>query len=151
MSSSIQPHPKILIVWLFLFVLPVAAIETSVLQVGAGPSGLVMALALRRNGVPVRLIDKETTSRLGQRGAGIMVRLPWRFDSVLGLNIKCHQPRSMELFSALGVGDEIMRRAIPAPQAIMYQMPGGVKQLAKFDMWPPAEPTPQRPFVRASL
>ncbi|KAJ6581423.1 FAD binding domain-containing protein [Mycena capillaripes] len=108
MSSFAQPNPKILIV-------------------GAGPSGLVMALALRRNGVPVRLIDKETTSRLGQRGAGIM-------------------PRSLELFSALGISDEIMRRAIPAPQAIMYQLPGGVKQLAKFDMWPPAQPTPQRPF-----
>ncbi|KAJ7115891.1 FAD binding domain-containing protein [Mycena epipterygia] len=98
-----------------------------ILVVGAGPSGLVMALALLRNGVPVRLIDKETTSRLGQRGAGIM-------------------PRSLELFHALGVGDEILRRAIPPPQAVMYAMPGGVEVISKFDMWPPAAPTPQRPF-----
>ncbi|KAJ7890609.1 hypothetical protein B0H14DRAFT_3105362 [Mycena olivaceomarginata] len=121
--SSARSHPKVLVV-------------------GAGPSGLVMALALLRNGVPVRLIDKEVghcscpilctdrykpISRLGQRGAGIM-------------------PRSLELFSALGVGDEILRRAIPAPQAVLYEMPEGVKMLSKFDMWPPVLPTPQRPF-----
>ncbi|KAJ7672692.1 FAD binding domain-containing protein [Mycena rosella] len=98
-----------------------------ILIVGAGPSGLVMALALLRNGVPVRLIDKEPTSRLGQRGAGIM-------------------PRSLELFHALGVGTEILRRATPAPQAVVYEMPRGVKVLSKFDMWPPVAPTPQRPF-----
>ncbi|KAF8216422.1 FAD binding domain-containing protein [Mycena galopus ATCC 62051] len=98
-----------------------------ILVVGAGPSGLVMSLALLRNGVPVRLIDQEPISRLGQRGAGIM-------------------PRSLELFNALGVGDQVLRRAIPAPQAVIYEMPGGVKVLSKFDMWPPTEPTPQRPF-----
>ncbi|KAJ7876816.1 FAD binding domain-containing protein [Mycena leptocephala] len=86
-----------------------------------------MALALLRNGVSVRLIDKEPAPRLGQRGAGIM-------------------PRSLELFNALGVGDKILRLAIPAPQAVVYEMPGGVKPLTKFDMWPPAEPTSQRPF-----
>ncbi|KAJ7449647.1 hypothetical protein FB451DRAFT_751370 [Mycena latifolia] len=98
-----------------------------ILVVGAGPSGLVMALALLRSGVQVRLIDKEPASRLGQRGAGIM-------------------PRSMELFHALGVGPEILRRAIPTPQAVVYEMPRGVKVLSKFDMWPLADPTPQRPF-----
>ncbi|KAJ6518726.1 FAD binding domain-containing protein [Mycena sanguinolenta] len=105
------------------------ASHPKVLVVGAGPSGLVMALALLRNGVPVRLIDQEPVSRLGQRGAGIM-------------------PRSLELFSALGagIGEEILRRAIPAPQAVIYQVPGGVEVLSKFDMWPPSEPTPQRPF-----
>ncbi|KAJ7155478.1 FAD binding domain-containing protein [Mycena crocata] len=101
--------------------------SAKILVVGAGPSGLVMALALLRNGVSVRLIEKEPASRLGQRGAGIM-------------------PRSLELFHALGVGDDILRRAIPPPQAVMYQMPGGVKVLSKFDMWPSVEPTPQRPF-----
>ncbi|KAJ7180600.1 FAD binding domain-containing protein [Mycena filopes] len=98
-----------------------------ILVVGAGPSGLVMALALVRNGVPVRLIDKEPTSRLGQRGAGIM-------------------PRSLELFAALGVGDEILRRAIPPPLAVLYQMPGGVEIESEFEMWPAIESTPQRPF-----
>lgn len=43
------------------------------LQVGAGPSGLILALTLRRNGIPVRVIEKTTEHRKGQRGAGIMV------------------------------------------------------------------------------
>ena len=43
------------------------------LQVGAGPSGLVLALSLRKNGIPVRIIDKEPLPRLGERGAGIHV------------------------------------------------------------------------------
>lgn len=43
-------------------------------QVGAGPAGLVAALTLRKNGIPVRIIEKEETVRnIGQRGAGIMV------------------------------------------------------------------------------
>jgi ribulose 1,5-bisphosphate synthetase/thiazole synthase len=42
-------------------------------QVGAGPSGLVLALTMRRNGIPVRIIEKTTEHRKGQRGAGIMV------------------------------------------------------------------------------
>ncbi|KAJ6621411.1 hypothetical protein B0H10DRAFT_2163200 [Mycena sp. CBHHK59/15] len=111
MNSPIHPPPRILII----------------LEVGAGPSGLVLALALCRNGVPVRLIDKEIKPRLGQRGAGIM-------------------PRSQELFNALGVGDEVSRCAIPPPPAVMYEMPGGVNVIHKFDMWPTSEPTPQRPF-----
>ncbi|KAJ7504459.1 FAD binding domain-containing protein [Mycena galericulata] len=99
-----------------------------ILVCGAGPSGLVMALALLRNpGIQVRLIDKESTSRLGQRGAGIM-------------------PRSLELFNALGVGDAILRRSIPTAQAVLYSMAGGKQVLAKFDMWPKSVPTPQRPF-----
>ncbi|KAJ7760490.1 FAD binding domain-containing protein [Mycena metata] len=98
-----------------------------ILVVGAGPSGLVMALSLVRNGCPVRLIDKEPTSRLGQRGAGIM-------------------PRSLELFNILGVGDEIIRRATPPPQAVLYKMPEGVKVDRAFEMWPAVKATPQRPF-----
>ena len=43
-------------------------------QVGAGPAGLVAALTLRKNGISVRIIEKEETVRnIGQRGAGIMV------------------------------------------------------------------------------
>ena len=49
---------------------------TITLQVGAGPAGLVLAISLLQNGVPVRVIEKQWTPRLGQRGAGIMVRLP---------------------------------------------------------------------------
>ncbi|KAF9235939.1 hypothetical protein BU15DRAFT_89358 [Melanogaster broomeanus] len=40
---------------------------TPVLVTGAGPSGLVAALALLRNGIPVRIITKETEHRIGQQ------------------------------------------------------------------------------------
>ncbi len=43
------------------------------IKVGAGPSGLVLALSLLQNGVSVRIIDKNPDIRAGQRGAGIMV------------------------------------------------------------------------------
>ncbi len=44
------------------------------MQSGAGPSGLVLALSLLQNGIPVRIIDKEFGPRLGERGAGVSVR-----------------------------------------------------------------------------
>jgi 2-polyprenyl-6-methoxyphenol hydroxylase-like FAD-dependent oxidoreductase len=43
--------------------------------VGAGPAGLVLALALSINGVTVRLVDREQTYRVGSKGAGIMVKI----------------------------------------------------------------------------
>ncbi|KAF9453538.1 hypothetical protein P691DRAFT_800166 [Macrolepiota fuliginosa MF-IS2] len=43
-----------------------------VLIVSGGPSGLVLAISLLQNGVPVRIIEKNASPRLGQRGAGIM-------------------------------------------------------------------------------
>jgi 2-polyprenyl-6-methoxyphenol hydroxylase-like FAD-dependent oxidoreductase len=43
-------------------------------QIGAGPTGLVAAIILAQNGVPVRIIDKVSQPALGQRGAGVMVK-----------------------------------------------------------------------------
>ena len=41
---------------------------------GAGPAGLVAALTLRKNGIPVRIIEREPFPRnVGQRGCGMMV------------------------------------------------------------------------------
>lgn len=38
--------------------------------------GLVLALTLVKNGVKVRIIEKEAGTHKGQRGTGIMVTLP---------------------------------------------------------------------------
>ncbi|KAL1696622.1 FAD binding domain-containing protein [Schizophyllum commune] len=99
-----------------------------VLVVGAGPSGLVAALTLLRNGVPVRIIDKADRHRIGQRGAGIM-------------------PRSLELFHQIGVADEITKRAITTPVVKLYEMPEGRKALQTFEMSPVLEPTPSCPYM----
>ena len=42
-------------------------------QVGAGPTGLSLALALVKNGIPVRIINKAQTVHQEQRGLGIQV------------------------------------------------------------------------------
>ncbi|KAI5982021.1 FAD-binding monooxygenase [Pisolithus marmoratus] len=68
---------------------------TPVLVVGAGPTGLVAALTLARNNVPVRIIEKEPQHRRGQRGTGI-------------------QPRTFEVFHFLHV-PEIHERAAFLP------------------------------------
>ncbi|KIM74259.1 hypothetical protein PILCRDRAFT_828424 [Piloderma croceum F 1598] len=65
-----------------------------VLISGAGPSGLVLALALGKNGVDVRIIDKDPGPRLGERGAGV-------------------SPRSLELHKILGTFDDLNRAGGP--------------------------------------
>ncbi|TRM65347.1 FAD binding domain-containing protein [Schizophyllum amplum] len=99
-----------------------------VLVVGAGPSGLVAALTLLRNGVPVRIIDKAAEHRIGQRGAGIM-------------------PRSLELFHQIGVAHEITKRAITTPVVKLYEMPEGRKALRTFEMSPVLDATPSCPYM----
>ncbi|KAI0821141.1 monooxygenase [Irpex lacteus] len=99
-----------------------------VLIAGAGPSGLVLALTLAINGVPVRIIEKELSPGIGQRGAGI-------------------QPRSIELLRFLGVLPEILKRAIPCAEICEYKMPDGVEPEKKFNfLGDPWEPTPDIPY-----
>ncbi|PPQ90954.1 hypothetical protein CVT25_015680, partial [Psilocybe cyanescens] len=100
--------------------------------VGAGPSGLILALSLVRNGVPVRVIEKSTTNRLGQRGAGL-------------------SPRSLEIFESLGVVEEIIARAIDVPLFRAYKMPEGVEILREFATAPRLDPTPDRPYINFVL
>ncbi|KAG1856178.1 hypothetical protein C8R48DRAFT_718665 [Suillus tomentosus] len=49
------------------------SVHPPVLVVGAGPVGLVAALTLLQNGIPVRIIEKDHHPRIGQRGAGTWV------------------------------------------------------------------------------
>ncbi|KAF7356154.1 Pentachlorophenol 4-monooxygenase [Mycena venus] len=98
-----------------------------ILIAGAGPSGLILALALRRLGVPLKIIEKSPTPSTGQRGFGI-------------------QPRTQELFHALGVLDDINKRSIVLPPMRSYVSPEGVIPLKTFHLTPPMEPTPARPL-----
>ncbi|KZT20172.1 FAD-binding monooxygenase [Neolentinus lepideus HHB14362 ss-1] len=67
-----------------------------VFVVGAGPTGLVLALTLRQNGVPVRIIDKVAKPHVGSRGSGIM-------------------PRTLEVYNYLGVLPDVLKGAVPLP------------------------------------
>ncbi|KZT72192.1 monooxygenase [Daedalea quercina L-15889] len=103
-------------------------VDVPILIAGAGPAGLVLALALVQNGVKVRIVDKEPYYRPGQRGAGI-------------------QPRTMEIFNYLGVLDNIRAKAIVVPrERRVYKLPGGVEPLKTVNMLQYDEPTPSTPI-----
>ncbi|KAJ6518888.1 FAD binding domain-containing protein [Mycena sanguinolenta] len=102
-----------------------------ILIAGSGPSGLVLALALCRNGVDVRIIEKSPTPPRGSRGAGIM-------------------PRTQELFWALDVLDDVRKQATAIPPARTYALPDGIIPLKTFNMAPPLDPTPACPLVSNS-
>ncbi|EGN99607.1 hypothetical protein SERLA73DRAFT_179694 [Serpula lacrymans var. lacrymans S7.3] len=101
-----------------------------VLIAGAGPSALVAALTLLRNDIPVRIIEKETKFRLGQRGAGLF-------------------PRSLELFNFLDV-PEVDQRAKPLPFIRTYK-PGTLEPLNTFPMTPYQDPKPAFPYFNPRL
>ncbi|KAG1727592.1 FAD binding domain-containing protein [Suillus lakei] len=96
-----------------------------VLVVGAGPAGLVAALTLLQNGIPVRIIDKDPNPRMGQRGPGI-----W--------------PRSLELFNFLNV-PEVNDLGKPCPIIRSYK-PGTFELATESSMVPHTEPNPAIPF-----
>lgn len=52
------------------------------MEVGAGPSGLILALTLLMSGINVRIIDKDPEFHVGQRGVGIQVILHVGHDSL---------------------------------------------------------------------
>ncbi|KAL1707442.1 FAD binding domain-containing protein [Schizophyllum commune] len=98
-----------------------------VLIVGAGPSGLVAALALAQSGVSIRIIDKLTEPRVGQKGPAI-------------------QPRTLELYKLLGVLDDILKRARFAQPIVHYKLPGGTEVAREFNMFPWTYPTADCPY-----
>ncbi|EGO22060.1 hypothetical protein SERLADRAFT_416705 [Serpula lacrymans var. lacrymans S7.9] len=104
--------------------------NTPVLIAGAGPSGLVAALTLLKNGIAVRIIDKEPKHRIGQRGAAIA-------------------PRSLELYHFLGV-DEIEKNANPPPLVRTYR-PGGLEPLETLPIAVHVDPTPAYPYFNFAM
>ncbi|KAF8900711.1 FAD binding domain-containing protein [Gymnopilus junonius] len=72
-----------------------------ILIVGAGPSGLALALALLQNGIEVRIIDKLQSPQLGQRGAAI-------------------QPRALELYGLLGILPDMLSWAGPFQKIVFH-------------------------------
>ncbi|KIJ07231.1 hypothetical protein PAXINDRAFT_19571 [Paxillus involutus ATCC 200175] len=104
--------------------------QAPVLIVGSGPAGLVAALTLLRNGIQVRIIDKEPTYRRGQRGSGMT-------------------PRSLELFRLLDV-PEVERTAKPPFPLRVYQ-PGTLTPVKTFPLTPHMDPTPNFPYYNPRM
>jgi 2-polyprenyl-6-methoxyphenol hydroxylase-like FAD-dependent oxidoreductase len=78
--------------------------ESSALIVGAGPTGLTLALDLARRQIPLRIIDAAPKPFQGSRGKGI-------------------QPRTLEIFDDLGVIDAILKSGGPYPKMRVHVGP----------------------------
>ncbi|VDB91204.1 unnamed protein product [Peniophora sp. CBMAI 1063] len=104
--------------------------DADVLVVGAGPVGLVGALALAMNGVKVRIVEKLPVPAIGQRGAGM-------------------QPRTMETYRALGIVDEVKATGIVVPNVQTYDFEGNPKEVVPMMDW--GEKTPGVPKPEAWL
>lgn len=66
--------------------------ETEVLIVGAGPVGLMAAIELRRRGIDVVIVDKRDDVAPWAKAVGV-------------------QPRTLEIFDAIGVAHAALNRA----------------------------------------
>ncbi|KAJ7662083.1 FAD binding domain-containing protein [Mycena polygramma] len=101
----------------------------SVLIAGAGPSGLVLALVLLKNGVSVRIIDKELKHRVGSRGSGIM-------------------PRTLELYDILGILPDIQKEGQYLPSVARYG-PGQTEPTETFRLAEWVDSRPDMPHANA--
>ncbi|KAJ3722577.1 FAD binding domain-containing protein [Lentinula raphanica] len=119
---------------------------TSVLIVGAGPVGSVLALTLLKNGIPVRLIDK-TGPQVGQKGLGIQVCATTAQHASFSHTDQGIQPRSLEMHHFLGTLPDILSVAKRAPLCTIYKTPGGTEVLKTFEFEPHEEPTPDLPYL----
>jgi 2-polyprenyl-6-methoxyphenol hydroxylase-like FAD-dependent oxidoreductase len=75
--------------------------ETDVLIVGAGPTGLVLALWLDAQGVRVRIIDKAKTPGTASRALAV-------------------QARTLELYQQLGLHRDVLERGLRVESANMW-------------------------------
>jgi 2-polyprenyl-6-methoxyphenol hydroxylase-like FAD-dependent oxidoreductase len=76
-------------------------ISCEVLVVGAGPTGLTLAIELRRRGVDVLLIDA--------------LEAPQHWDRATVVH-----PRSLEVFEALGIAEEFLAAGVPVRAARLH-------------------------------
>ena len=97
--------------------------ETTVLIIGAGPTGLTLALELARRGISFRLIEAAATPSEGSRGKGI-------------------QPRTLEILDALGVIGPILAAGAPYPKLRIHLGPFSLRAGSMSSSRLPSEEVP---------
>src|SRR5579871_178630 len=75
--------------------------QSDVLIIGAGPTGLVLALWLTRLGVAVRIVDKTEAAGTTSRALAV-------------------QARTLELYRQLGLADEVVTRGRKVPAVNLW-------------------------------
>ncbi|RDB24256.1 Pentachlorophenol 4-monooxygenase [Hypsizygus marmoreus] len=101
---------------------------SSILIVGAGLSGLMLALALLCNGISIRIIEKEQRYVIGQRGCGI-------------------QPRTLEIQQFLGILPDILGLARLAPSLQLHSSPEGSTSLMTLELNQTMDNTTFYPYI----
>lgn len=96
---------------------------TQVLIVGAGATGLTLAIELLRRDIAVRIVDIAEEYFRGSRGKGI-------------------QPRSIELLDMAGLADDIMAGGTLYPFIKLHFGPIGIKAWSLGTHLPPSEDRP---------
>jgi 2-polyprenyl-6-methoxyphenol hydroxylase-like FAD-dependent oxidoreductase len=97
--------------------------EKPILIIGAGPTGLTLAIDLARRGIAFRLLEAAETPFQGSRGKGI-------------------QPRTLEVFEDLGVIDQILAAGAPYPKFRLHLGPLSVRAGSLGSSKPPTEAVP---------
>ncbi len=88
--------------------------EDRVIIVGAGPVGMVTALALNRQGIPVTVFDREPGPVMDQRAASI-------------------HPSTLNLLDSVGVAETIIERGLVSP-TYQYRDRVSGRLVAQFDL-----------------
>ncbi|MEV7603117.1 FAD-dependent monooxygenase [Kitasatospora sp. NPDC089797] len=107
----------------------VQQVDTDVLIVGAGPTGLALAVDLARQGVAARLVERGAELFPGSRGKGL-------------------QPRTLEVLDDLGVLAEIRATAGHYPPNLFWRdgEPQGERR-----MYDPTEPSEAEPYTETLM
>jgi 2-polyprenyl-6-methoxyphenol hydroxylase-like FAD-dependent oxidoreductase len=99
--------------------------DVDVLVIGAGPTGLALAIDLARRKIPTLVIERADALLPGSRGKGI-------------------QPRTMEVFDDLGVLDAILDSGGAYPPTVIWQ---GGKCRGQHQMFEAVEPNEAEPYT----
>lgn len=123
-------------------------------KAGAGPTGLLLALALLQNGVKVRIVDSRDPHARTP---------PWHLGACYGLQVSVGscansvaylqsvgQPRTLEIFRLSGILDQIPDLPLLYKPLCEYKLPGGTEPLMIIQTTPIAASTPSVPYVGAS-
>ncbi|KAI0746878.1 FAD binding domain-containing protein [Daedaleopsis nitida] len=97
-----------------------------ILVIGAGPAALAAALTLAQNGIPIRIIDNAKQFHQTSRASGL-------------------HPRTLEIFSFLGIREDIRRYGRPLAPMRAYKLPGGTEATATWEMLGRISISPDRP------